>query len=277
MARELGADGVELDVRRSADGALVVHHDPVLAGGLSVANTPLAGLRAAAPGLPTLAEALDECAGLLVNIEIKKPPRNRGFDAPRTGRRRRGCPSGGPRAPRPGAGLVVRARESSTGSGRTLDAPPTGYLFQLGADFEAMTEAASAHGHRAVHPDWRGLVGRRAGRVIDPCPRAGAGRQRVDRESPVEHRSSRPPRRRRDRDRCPRRRARRAVAVRRSGAPARARRGRTTISSSSIVPRYSPSTCHGNRSPAPAPIAVSRSSVRSARWMTYASLRRCRA
>ena len=31
-ARSLGADGVELDVRLTADGALAVHHDPVVAG-----------------------------------------------------------------------------------------------------------------------------------------------------------------------------------------------------------------------------------------------------
>ncbi|HLU41847.1 MAG TPA: glycerophosphodiester phosphodiesterase, partial [Microthrixaceae bacterium] len=37
-AREQGADWVELDVRRSADGALVVHHDPVYADGRTVAR-----------------------------------------------------------------------------------------------------------------------------------------------------------------------------------------------------------------------------------------------
>ena len=31
-ARELGADGVELDVRRTADDVLVVHHDPHVDG-----------------------------------------------------------------------------------------------------------------------------------------------------------------------------------------------------------------------------------------------------
>ena len=31
-ARRLGADGVELDVRRTADGALAVHHDATIAG-----------------------------------------------------------------------------------------------------------------------------------------------------------------------------------------------------------------------------------------------------
>ena len=31
-ARSLGADGVELDVRLTADGGLAVHHDPVIDG-----------------------------------------------------------------------------------------------------------------------------------------------------------------------------------------------------------------------------------------------------
>ena len=31
-ARRLGADGVELDVRRTADGGLAIHHDPVIEG-----------------------------------------------------------------------------------------------------------------------------------------------------------------------------------------------------------------------------------------------------
>ena len=33
VAREVGADGVELDVRRTADGALAVHHDATLGDG----------------------------------------------------------------------------------------------------------------------------------------------------------------------------------------------------------------------------------------------------
>src|SRR5579862_7815521 len=41
-ARELGADGVELDVRRSADGVLVVHHDAALHGGGVIASLTLA-------------------------------------------------------------------------------------------------------------------------------------------------------------------------------------------------------------------------------------------
>ena len=63
-----GADGVELDVRCSADGIAVVHHD---AGAEGVG--PIAGVVARAlPGwLPTLAGALETCAGALVNVELK--------------------------------------------------------------------------------------------------------------------------------------------------------------------------------------------------------------
>jgi glycerophosphoryl diester phosphodiesterase len=66
-ARLEGADGVELDVRRTGDGALVVHHDQVCAG-LSIGQTPQRDLPSY---VPTLDEALEACEGLNVNVEIK--------------------------------------------------------------------------------------------------------------------------------------------------------------------------------------------------------------
>lgn len=73
-ARALGADGVELDVRRTADGVLVVHHDAQVEGyGLIVAE-PFDQLRAAAPSVPTLPEALEVLDGAFVNIEVKCLP-----------------------------------------------------------------------------------------------------------------------------------------------------------------------------------------------------------
>ena len=49
QARELGADGVELDVRRTADGVLIVHHDPESTGvGLIVAADARGAARGAA-------------------------------------------------------------------------------------------------------------------------------------------------------------------------------------------------------------------------------------
>ena len=73
-AREMGADGVELDVRRTADDVLVVHHDPEAEGVGVIRTVAFADLRAARPDLPTLEEALDACRGLLVNTEVKCLP-----------------------------------------------------------------------------------------------------------------------------------------------------------------------------------------------------------
>jgi glycerophosphoryl diester phosphodiesterase len=76
-ALDLGADGVELDVRRSVDGALVVHHD---------AEVPGTGLiherrRDQLPSwVPSLEQALETCAGSIVNVEIKNLPTDPGYD-----------------------------------------------------------------------------------------------------------------------------------------------------------------------------------------------------
>jgi glycerophosphoryl diester phosphodiesterase len=71
LARDLGADGVELDVRCTADGVLVVHHDPAVDGLGLLAAVELDALRDARPEVPTFGEALDACAGMLVNVEMK--------------------------------------------------------------------------------------------------------------------------------------------------------------------------------------------------------------
>jgi glycerophosphoryl diester phosphodiesterase len=77
LARALGADGVELDVRVTADGALAVHHDPVVPGIGPVHELASTDLPA---HIPFLAEALDTCVGMLVNIEIKNHPGEPAFD-----------------------------------------------------------------------------------------------------------------------------------------------------------------------------------------------------
>jgi glycerophosphoryl diester phosphodiesterase len=57
-AARAGADGVELDVRRTADDHLVVHHDAVLADGRPLRTVGSAELAAQ---IPTLDAALDAC------------------------------------------------------------------------------------------------------------------------------------------------------------------------------------------------------------------------
>ena len=76
-ARQLGADGVELDVRMTSDGALAVHHDPVIERVGPVAELSTGQLPVF---VPLLDAALDACAGLTVNIEIKNLPGEPGFD-----------------------------------------------------------------------------------------------------------------------------------------------------------------------------------------------------
>ena len=71
LADRMGADGVELDVRRVGDGRLLVAHDP-LPDSLDEVD---------ALGLPTLADALDACGDrMLVNVEIKNWRTDAGYD-----------------------------------------------------------------------------------------------------------------------------------------------------------------------------------------------------
>lgn len=96
-AAELGVDLVEVDVRRSADGALALWHDPDVraARRLAVAETPLAELQAAVRqafggelvDLGTAAATLRGRAGLMVDLKetglvpgIVRTLGDRGFD-----------------------------------------------------------------------------------------------------------------------------------------------------------------------------------------------------
>jgi glycerophosphoryl diester phosphodiesterase len=72
LAVAMGADGVELDVRRTADRCLAVHHDAHLPDGRAIVDLAAGELP---PHVPMLDDALDACAGLrLVNVELKDLP-----------------------------------------------------------------------------------------------------------------------------------------------------------------------------------------------------------
>lgn len=76
-ALEMGADAVELDVRRCASGELVIHHDSKLSDGRAIIEIYKRDLPAY---IPTLAEALEACGKMWVNIEIKNEPKEADFD-----------------------------------------------------------------------------------------------------------------------------------------------------------------------------------------------------
>jgi len=73
-----GADAIELDLRRTRNGIIIVHHDAEIKGmKWSIGETPLDGVREAAEKLgyniPTFEETLEACAGkIALDIELKE-------------------------------------------------------------------------------------------------------------------------------------------------------------------------------------------------------------
>jgi glycerophosphoryl diester phosphodiesterase len=147
-ARELGADWVELDVRRTADGVLAVHHDARLADGRVLADVTAAEL-------PTdvcdLTAALGACAPLGVNVEIKSWPVDPGVD-PDLGLA--DAVVAVLRDHRPEGGLVVSSFHLATiDRVRALDpGVPTAWLVHPALAPEVAVDRTVAGGHAGVHP-----------------------------------------------------------------------------------------------------------------------------
>ena len=145
-AAEMGADGVELDVRRTADDRLVVHHDPVVDDGRVIVDTVAADLP---PSIPGFAAALDACDGMFVNIEIKNDPDEPDDDpgdrvahqvADELSRR-------GPTA----RWLVSSFRLETVDLMRTL-LPSIRTAWLVTGSSDERIDRTSAHGHAAIHP-----------------------------------------------------------------------------------------------------------------------------
>lgn len=85
LAIEHGADGVELDVRLSRDGALIIHHeDRAEPGSPPFINQDLRTIKAATPWVPTIDEAWRAIGDrALLNIEIKNDIGDADFDQAR--------------------------------------------------------------------------------------------------------------------------------------------------------------------------------------------------
>ena len=75
LARELGAEGIELDVHATADGFLVVHHDPILHGGGRIRELRLDEVQshglANGEAIPTLEDVLAAVPELETWVEVK--------------------------------------------------------------------------------------------------------------------------------------------------------------------------------------------------------------
>ncbi len=145
-AVEFGADGIELDVRRTADDVLVVHHDAVLGDGRVLRQVPLGELP---DHVPTLSAALDACAGAFVNVEIKNDPSEPDFDPSEWAAHRTVVELG-----RRGADtrwLVSSFRLETVDLVRSL-AVNVRTAWLVVAAGEAELDATVANGHVAIHP-----------------------------------------------------------------------------------------------------------------------------
>jgi glycerophosphoryl diester phosphodiesterase len=162
LARDAGADGVELDVRRTADDVLVVHHDPSADGFGLIARRPFADLRRARPEVPTLAESLAGCAGLLVNVEVKCLPWEPDPDPPDRPVLRAVIAEVRAHAP----GSVISSFDLDALDACRALAPElaTAWL-TAGQDPVAAAATAAARGHGWLHPD-RAAVLRDPGAAI---------------------------------------------------------------------------------------------------------------
>ena len=146
-----GADGVELDVRRTADRRLALSHDDTLPDGTVVVETAFADLP---DGLIDLAQAFDVAAPLaIVNTEIKNWPDDRDFDPTE-------------QVATDVVGLLRARGELEDGRhlvscfhlptvDRVHELAPglaTAWLLGLVDDPGALIDKAAEHGHVAVHP-----------------------------------------------------------------------------------------------------------------------------
>lgn len=147
----LGADGIELDVRRTSDGAMALSHEDTLSDGRILRDVPHSELPAE---MPVLAEALEVCEPLvMVNIEIKNWPDDQDFD---------------PTEVLAGAVVDLLGSRGELGSNRYLvsgfhlptvdrvhelaSTLATAWLVIGNEDLAGQVDRAAEHGHRAIHP-----------------------------------------------------------------------------------------------------------------------------
>ena len=172
----LGADGVELDVRLTADGALAVHHDAEVPG---VGPIPELAVAELPRYVPLLADVLAVCEGMIVNVEIKNAPHDPGWDAGEAVAALTAAAIDEAGWTRPGHRLVVPAGHAAGGAGGRR-AAGAGRAVGLRDDPGPALGTRPPSGLRAVHP----FVLSVTPELVDAGPRTGPGRQRLDGQRP---------------------------------------------------------------------------------------------
>ena len=80
IARDVGADGIEFDVRLTFDNVMVIHHDASARGVGVLRRKRFDAIRAARPDIPTLDEVLAVAGSMQLNAELKNDPKDPDHD-----------------------------------------------------------------------------------------------------------------------------------------------------------------------------------------------------
>ena len=148
-ALEMGADWVELDVRRSADGTPVVHHDAELDDGRAICELTPDQLP---DYIATLRDVLVACGPRGVDIEIKSDPADPDYDDDHAvvdatvAVARSILPAERTLISSFDMGAVNRVHDVSTRM-------PTGFITMDDVGAEVSVGRAVAHGHEVIKPD----------------------------------------------------------------------------------------------------------------------------
>ncbi|MEC7810406.1 MAG: glycerophosphodiester phosphodiesterase [Actinomycetota bacterium] len=152
-AFEQGADWIELDVRRSKDGVLVVHHDAHLSDGRLIRDLDSNLLP---EEVPSLAEAFEASENMGVNVEIKHLPGEPDFEEVDLV-----CEAvvGLVRAYREDDKILVSSFDMNAIDRikETDQSIPTGWLVAERNDGIQILDRVEAHNHTSINP-WDGLV-----------------------------------------------------------------------------------------------------------------------
>lgn len=152
-AADMGADWVELDVRHTKCGSIVVHHDAVTPNGKLIREQTIGQMP---DHISTLEDVIDACGEMGVNIEIKNDPSEDDFDPEHL------------MVP-----AIVKIARAKLSRDRTLITSfdmgavnavhdidpnmPTGFLTDDDIGPEVSIGRASAHAHVAINP-WDDIV-----------------------------------------------------------------------------------------------------------------------
>ncbi len=156
-AVRLNADGVELDVRRTANDVLVVHHDAHLPDGRAIIELQDDELP---EWVPTLAEVMDVCRDpavdrpFVINIEIKSAPNDPDYDDKhQVSAAVAGLVMGWGIGEHRGEVIVSSFDMEALNRIRAIDPDiPTAYLtFEVLAP-DLLVARALSEGHSAIHP-----------------------------------------------------------------------------------------------------------------------------